>query len=99
MYIASDILRYHMVGENLIRGSDYSGNHTKLSKILLNGNNICMVCIQASLYKFIGLFLPIVDSGRRRTCGHLMRTRLDMGYRLVNQGCNCLINNYTELAY
>jgi hypothetical protein len=22
---------------------DYSGNHTKLSKILLNGNNICMV--------------------------------------------------------
>ncbi|KAM0818792.1 hypothetical protein AB5N19_04605 [Seiridium cardinale] len=21
---------------------DYSGNHTKLSKILLNGNNICM---------------------------------------------------------
>jgi U6 snRNA-associated Sm-like protein LSm5 len=23
--------------------SDYSGNHTKLSKILLNGNNICMV--------------------------------------------------------
>lgn len=24
-------------------GSDYSGNHTKLSKILLNGNNICMV--------------------------------------------------------
>lgn len=24
--------------------SDYSGNHTKLPKILLNGNNICMVC-------------------------------------------------------
>lgn len=23
--------------------SDYTGNHTKLSKILLNGNNICMV--------------------------------------------------------
>ena len=23
--------------------SDYSGSHTKLSKILLNGNNICMV--------------------------------------------------------
>jgi len=22
--------------------SDYSGNHTKLKKILLNGNNICM---------------------------------------------------------
>jgi hypothetical protein len=22
---------------------DYSGNHTKLPKILLNGNNICMV--------------------------------------------------------
>ncbi|KAL7625093.1 RNA-binding protein lsm5 [Parahypoxylon ruwenzoriense] len=22
---------------------DYSGNHTKLSKILLNGNNICMM--------------------------------------------------------
>ncbi len=25
--------------------SDYSGGQTKLSKILLNGNNICMVCI------------------------------------------------------
>ena len=25
--------------------SDYSGNHTKLSKILLNGNNICMVSL------------------------------------------------------
>ena len=23
--------------------SDYSGNHTELPKILLNGNNICMV--------------------------------------------------------
>ncbi|CAM1508259.1 Fc.00g051070.m01.CDS01 [Cosmosporella sp. VM-42] len=23
--------------------SDYSGNHTKLPKILLNGNNICML--------------------------------------------------------
>lgn len=26
--------------------SDYSGNHTKLPKILLNGNNICMVCLR-----------------------------------------------------
>lgn len=25
------------------KSSDYTGNHTKLSKILLNGNNICMV--------------------------------------------------------
>lgn len=24
--------------------SDYSGSNTKLPKILLNGNNICMVC-------------------------------------------------------
>ncbi|GJC93599.1 hypothetical protein ColKHC_02425 [Colletotrichum higginsianum] len=24
------------------KASDYSGNHTKLPKILLNGNNICM---------------------------------------------------------
>jgi hypothetical protein len=23
--------------------SDYSGNHTKMPKILLNGNNVCMV--------------------------------------------------------
>lgn len=23
--------------------SDYNGSHTKMSKILLNGNNICMV--------------------------------------------------------
>lgn len=36
--------------DRLTRRSDYSGNHTKLSKILLNGNNICMVCTrQASL--------------------------------------------------
>lgn len=27
----------------LHQGSDYSGTQTKLSKILLNGNNICMV--------------------------------------------------------
>lgn len=27
-----------------LSSSDYSGNHTKMSKILLNGNNICMVC-------------------------------------------------------
>ena len=27
-----------------ICGSDYSGDHIKLKKILLNGNNICMVC-------------------------------------------------------
>jgi hypothetical protein len=26
-------------------GSDYSGGQTKLKKILLNGNNICMVCL------------------------------------------------------
>jgi len=25
--------------------SDYTGGQTKLSKILLNGNNICMVCL------------------------------------------------------
>ncbi|TVY15259.1 U6 snRNA-associated Sm-like protein LSm5 [Lachnellula arida] len=27
---------------------DYSGNHTKLSKILLNGNNICMARLRLS---------------------------------------------------
>ncbi|KAK2629971.1 hypothetical protein QTJ16_000791 [Diplocarpon rosae] len=32
-----------MTRDVLMRGSDYSGNHTKLSKILLNGNNICML--------------------------------------------------------
>ena len=26
--------------------SEYSGAQTKLPKILLNGNNICMVCIK-----------------------------------------------------
>lgn len=25
-------------------GSDYSGSPSKLPKILLNGNNVCMVC-------------------------------------------------------
>ena len=29
--------------------SDYSGNHSKLSKILLNGNNICMVRLLSNL--------------------------------------------------
>lgn len=28
--------------------SDYTGNHTKLPKILLNGNNICMVCTKSN---------------------------------------------------
>ena len=27
-----------------ISHSDYTGSQTKLPKILLNGNNICMVC-------------------------------------------------------
>ena len=27
----------------LTKDSDYSGTNTKLSKILLNGNNVCMV--------------------------------------------------------
>ena len=35
--------------------SDYSGNHTQLKKILLNGNNICMVSCchrrQVTVYK------------------------------------------------
>jgi small nuclear ribonucleoprotein (snRNP)-like protein len=30
--------------------SDYSGNHTKLKKILLNGNNICMASPLTQLY-------------------------------------------------
>lgn len=32
--------------------SDYTGEQTKLSKILLNGNNICMVCIHRSTAAF-----------------------------------------------
>jgi len=28
---------------------DYSGTHTKLPKILLNGNNVCMVSSGAAL--------------------------------------------------
>jgi hypothetical protein len=32
-----------------ILGSDYTGSQTKLPKILLNGNNICMVGHQALL--------------------------------------------------
>lgn len=35
--------------------SDYSGNHTKLKKILLNGNNICM----ASLFPY---FISVANS-------------------------------------
>jgi hypothetical protein len=31
------------MGMMLIGNSDYSGGQTKLPKILLNGNNICMV--------------------------------------------------------
>ena len=33
----------------LTLGSDYTGSQTKLPKILLNGNNICMVGYQALL--------------------------------------------------
>lgn len=47
--------------------SDYTGNHTKLSKILLNGNNICMV---GNLVKFTVIIAPnamTVDSRRRWT--------------------------------
>jgi U6 snRNA-associated Sm-like protein LSm5 len=32
-------------------GSDYTGSQTKLPKILLNGNNICMVGHQALLFR------------------------------------------------
>jgi hypothetical protein len=51
--------------------SDYSGNHTKLNKILLNGNNICMVSssIPDPLEVFFWLALSntvptLVDPGR-----------------------------------
>lgn len=41
--------------------SDYSGNHTKLKKILLNGNNICMV---SSSYSFTFRFLTLLVNTR-----------------------------------
>lgn len=41
---------YHRFKQFLTGGSDYSGNHTKLSKILLNGNNICMVRVASPVY-------------------------------------------------
>lgn len=31
--------------------SDYSGGQTKLSKILLNGNNVCMVSFPQQLFQ------------------------------------------------
>lgn len=38
--------------------SDYSGSHTKLPKILLNGNNICMVTTMYSGEAFRADSLP-----------------------------------------
>jgi U6 snRNA-associated Sm-like protein LSm5 len=40
LYVALEILLKVTRADMLY--SDYSGNHTKLKKILLNGNNICM---------------------------------------------------------
>lgn len=37
------LLLLNMLTSRFATPSDYSGNHTKLKKILLNGNNICMV--------------------------------------------------------
>jgi small nuclear ribonucleoprotein (snRNP)-like protein len=41
--LIGDLSRSNCGNGSLKLHSDYSGNHTKLSKILLNGNNICMV--------------------------------------------------------
>lgn len=50
--------------------SDYSGNHTKLPKILLNGNNICMVRpILIILGSRALLMSPAAYPGRRGTRG------------------------------
>jgi hypothetical protein len=48
------------------RGSDYSGTNTKLSKILLNGNNICMVNISLSRNSQSYLNLCHLAYSRRR---------------------------------
>lgn len=50
----------------MARGSDYSGSHTKLPKILLNGNNICMV-LRLLRLPDSAANLTIADSWRRRT--------------------------------
>ena len=46
--------------------SDYSGSHTKLPKILLNGNNICMVKFRVALHEKLGTNVKPADPWRRR---------------------------------
>ena len=43
--------------------SDYSGGRTKLAKILLNGNNVCMVRLELQLSTMLLTYL-VADSRR-----------------------------------
>lgn len=47
-----------------------SGIQTKLSKILLNGNNICMVCLSSNVYLSFTDFKLIVNTWRRGSSGN-----------------------------
>lgn len=52
---------------NKINHSDYAGNQEKLPKILLNGNNVCMVSPEtpsAHVSRDADDFMQIVDSRR-----------------------------------
>lgn len=59
----------------LLSPSDYSGNHLKLKRILLNGNNVCMVRLTMS-FPLPGWWprtdIGIVDTRRRRAGGHVV---------------------------
>ncbi len=59
-------LGWAVISDRIVRGSDYSGSHTKLPKILLNGNNICMVMFALSVADN-GANLTTANSWRRGT--------------------------------
>ena len=54
-------------------GSNYDGNHTKLPKILLNGNNICMVSHLNRPSRRTRLKLSLVDTGQFWPRGRMIR--------------------------
>lgn len=58
--------------------SDYTGSQTKLPKILLNGNNICMARLLKSLVHVWLLIKVSADSRRRRAscCSSMIRNNI-----------------------
>lgn len=52
-------------GTRLTRFSDYNGSQIKLPKLLLNGNNVCMVGLESSIIDLrrILTFIQLIPGG------------------------------------